>query len=390
MNLKITLSHHAEDLTRLREEWQALQTRSSARGIYLTWEWVSTWWAHFGADKQLWLLQARDAEGRLVGLAPLNLADYQPQLGSFEGRSWRQLQIIGTQHNCEHLGFLLEPGREAEIINAFIKMLKRHQRAWDVLHLAGLASDSPSLAMLQSLDIPWERSTKMIAPYIKLTNDWEEYFNRLGSLKRKAQRKRVRLLDKDFPENWAFEQITASHELRPTLDKLVELHQAVWEERGEPGAFGDPQRKAFLYALAERFLEAGWLRLYHVSLDREMTAVLYSYEYRGRVYDLVSGVNWDYRDYNVGHILTQYAIHNAVNNGVDEYDFLWGNEPYKYEWRAEDREHLSLTWFASPMARFQNIGFRAARKAKYRARKLLHDLKNPQSEPQRQPDPEIE
>lgn len=375
MNLTVTLSHQANDLTALREEWQALQARSSTSGIYQTWEWVSTWWAHFGEDKQLWLLQARDSQGSLVGLGVLVLDLYQPQLGSVDGRSWRQLEFPGARENREHLGFLLEPGLEAQILQAFIKSIRKQQRDWDVLRLSGIASDSPILATLESLNTSWERGESIVAPYIPLTGDWEEYVSRWGSNKRKSQRKRLRLLDADFPDNWSFQQVTQPQEIHPALDKLVDLHQAVWEERGEVGAFGDPQDKRFLYALAERFLAAGWLRLFHVTLDGTVVAVLYSYEHRGRVYDLVSGIDWDYRQYNVGHILTQLAIQNAVRNGVDEYDFLWGDEPYKYEWRAQDREHVTLIYFGSPIARLQHVGFKTARKAKHRAGKLLGDLK---------------
>lgn len=374
MNLTVALSHQANDLIDLREEWQALQERSSARGIYQTWEWVSTWWEHCGDDKQLWLLQARDDRGSLIGLGMLALDSHQPQLGSAEGRRWRQLEFIGARDNCEHLGFLLEPGEESRIVQAFMRAIKRRQRSWDALHLSGIPSDSALLGTLQRLDIPWQRGPSMIAPYIPLTDDWDEFFNRLSAPKRKAQRRRLRLLDKEFPDNWAFQQVTRPNELRPALDQLVRLHQAVWEDRGEAGAFGDPGRKEFVYALAERFLAAGWLRLYHVTIDGKMTAILFGYEHRGRVYDLVSGIDWDYRKYNVGHILTQLAIHNAVRNGVDEYDFLWGEEPYKYEWRAQDREHVTLICFASPIARMQHLGFKAARRAKRHARELLGQL----------------
>lgn len=364
MKVKISLSHRADDFALLREDWQALQSRTSVRGVYQTWEWVTMWWEHFGSDHQLWLLQARDSEGRLVGLGALGVARFQPHLGSVGGRGWRQLEFLGSRENSEHLGFLVEPEHEVAIVQGFIKFLARHQWGWDVLCLSGLVHDSPVLAALESLDIPWRRGASVIAPYIELTDDWDEYFSRLGSDKRKAQRKRVRWLDRDFPGCWTFEQVTQDNELRHTLDRLVELHQATWEERGEPGAFGDPSRKAFLYDVAEKLFAAGWLRLYRVTIDGHIAAVLFSYEYRGRVYDLVSGVDWGYRKYNVGHVLTQYAIHNAVNNRVDEYDFLWGEEPYKYEWRAQNREHVTLIWFASPLARVQHLGFEAARRAK--------------------------
>lgn len=38
--------------------------------IFSTWEWLSTWWKHFGEDKRLLLLLAKN-EDRIIGIAPL-------------------------------------------------------------------------------------------------------------------------------------------------------------------------------------------------------------------------------------------------------------------------------------------------------------------------------
>src|SRR5690606_15097206 len=100
-------------------------------GVYLTWEWVSTWWTNFHELGELWLLEARASDNRLVGIAPLMLALNQPMPGVV----WRQLQFISSPHHFDHLDFLIETGHEAEVINAFLAELQKHRTRWDVLSL---------------------------------------------------------------------------------------------------------------------------------------------------------------------------------------------------------------------------------------------------------------
>ena len=41
--------------------------------------------------------------------------------------------------------------------------------------------------------------------------------------------------------------------------------------------------------------------------------------------------------YSPGTLLIAYALEDAVSRGDSEFDFLRGNEPYKYRWGARDR-----------------------------------------------------
>ena len=41
-------------------------------------------------------------------------------------------------------------------------------------------------------------------------------------------------------------------------------------------------------------------------------------------------------------MLHAYAIRHAIANGMTEYDFLRGNEPYKYSFGCEERRIRSL------------------------------------------------
>src|SRR5688500_14148360 len=60
------------DFHAMEEAWNALVDASDSGSVFTTWDYLHTWWLHFGTreNRELLLLAAFDQE-RLVGLAPL-------------------------------------------------------------------------------------------------------------------------------------------------------------------------------------------------------------------------------------------------------------------------------------------------------------------------------
>ena len=56
----------------LKNEWNDLLSNSSSDSIFLTWEWVSTWWKYFHSNSAPWIITARHPDtNQLLGIAPL-------------------------------------------------------------------------------------------------------------------------------------------------------------------------------------------------------------------------------------------------------------------------------------------------------------------------------
>src|SRR5579863_5819033 len=77
-------------LQALRPEWNPLLERSRANCVFLTFEWLTTWWKHLAEGRKLEVLAARD-DGRLVGIAPLVLRRAQ-----YARMMPRVLEFLGT------------------------------------------------------------------------------------------------------------------------------------------------------------------------------------------------------------------------------------------------------------------------------------------------------
>jgi CelD/BcsL family acetyltransferase involved in cellulose biosynthesis len=72
--LHVTLVKDEESFLCLESEWDNLLTNSQANNIFLTWEWVNTWWKVYKQDFELYLIVVRDKEANLVGIGPFKLA----------------------------------------------------------------------------------------------------------------------------------------------------------------------------------------------------------------------------------------------------------------------------------------------------------------------------
>lgn len=101
------------------------------------------------------------------------------------------------------------------------------------------------------------------------------------------------------------------------------------------------------------FLKNGWLKLFYLVIEGDIKAVLFSYHHQGIAYDHISGRVYEDFRVPIGHVLTHFSIEHAIEQGLREYRFLWGDEEYKYSFGAEDRLLRTYELASSPWLKSQ-------------------------------------
>ena len=96
----------------------------------------------------------------------------------------------------------------------------------------------------------------------------------------------------------------------------------------------DPKVRAFHRAAAPALAAAGLLQLVIVRLDRRIVAVLHGFADRNRWYSYINGVDHQTPGQSFGTLAFACMIEAAVAAGASEFNFLRGEEPYKYAWGA--------------------------------------------------------
>lgn len=329
-----------KEIEALFAQWALLLTRSAQKNIFLTPEWLMTWWRIMEQKGQLYLLAVEDENEQLIGLAPLMIQS-KAWLG---GMSIRDVSFLGTDAACsDHLDFLSHRGKEEQVATAISRSLRENQEDWDVLNFSDLQANSPTLEILRrefAHDHIWSEKEGAACPYLPLIGSWQGYLADKSSNFRQKVRYKRRRFEKHTGGRLVL--CETSEQALKALEQLFALNPARFEAKGETSAFSQSTFQTFHLEIAQLFLSKGWLSLAYLEVDDEMAAILYNYHYNNKVFFYNTAFDPQWSKYGTGSILLAHSIEQAFAEGMEEYDFLRGAYPYKYEWTQSTRQNLNV------------------------------------------------
>ena len=81
----------------------------------------------------------------------------------------------------------------------------------------------------------------------------------------------------------------------------------------------------------------GWLQLAFLEVGGQKAAAYLNFDFNNQVWVYNSGLDFSFRELSPGWVLLGYLLKWANENQRSEFDFLRGNEDYKYRFGAVDR-----------------------------------------------------
>jgi len=337
--MQIQQIENAVDLDSLRDEWDSLLERSAANSVFLTWEWLRTWWKFLAENRKLSLIALRQ-DGELIALAPLGIRRASiRQLIPF-----RRVDFLGSGTvGSDYLDLIVRRGWEGEAMDALSHTLGRKR----MLELGQLRAGSQAIQLAGHLERRgWTTEvTKMgTCPFIDLRgHSWTSYLSSLSAEHRYNVRRKLNALAAHFEVT--FERVVDPEQCAPAMKVLIELHNKRWKEHGRSDAFHTEGHVFFHDEFAMRALRRGWLRLYVLRLDGRPASAIYALRYGPTFSFYQSGFDPQYSRYSVGVAGMALSIKSALEEGAEEYDFLHGNEGYKHHWAPEARDLWRLRMF---------------------------------------------
>ena len=162
----------------LRSEWTELAARN--RSIFKTWEWLSTWWDHFGLRRQLMVTVVR-SNGRLVGILPM----YR-----WQTRPLRVLRFLGHSVGDE-LGPICAPADRPLVARALRRVLEASR--WDLLLAEQIPADEHWSTVLGGRVLSLEGN-----PVLRFgAGGWEGFLRERSANFREQVRRRPRKLARE-------------------------------------------------------------------------------------------------------------------------------------------------------------------------------------------------
>ena len=351
----------------LREEWTHLLAASCADHLFLSWEWLYTWWTHLAGNRRLFLLAVR-RDGELIGLAPLAVTPGR----RISLAPLSSLAFLGTGSvGSDYLDLIAARGRESEVLDALASRAGGQRLALILNQVARPSSAAALTERLARRGWRWTERPKDVCPFIPLDGTtWASYLSGLSGHHRSNFRRRLANLERAFDVR--FERADSEAAREAALETLLELHRRRWDGRGGSTAFHSEALRNFHRAWTRVALARGWLRLFAMRLDGRPVGALYGFRYRETFGFYQIGFDPGYARHGIGQVMVGLAIKSAIEEGAREFDFLHGDERYKFDWARQVRE-LSRIEAYPPSGRGRIHGGLAAldRRARRAARRAL-------------------
>ena len=337
--LSIKKVNTQNEFSKLKEDWTSLLKKSRSDTVFLTWEWMYTWWECFMDNKQLFLLTVYDETEKLIGIAPLCM-DKKKLVGI---TALKYMRFLGTMPiSSDHLDFIINKGREVEVLKAIVDYLFQEIK-WDLCLLSNIPISSLTGKLLREImeNRPFQSEISQVCPYIPLPGQIEVFYSSLSRSRRNTIMRRRRNLQKNYN---SFKLVTCKNpdDIDDAMERLFKLHQKKWIEVKHKGNFARNEIRDFHKKVAGTFLNTDLLRLYFLRVQGKDVAALYTFKYNNRLFYYQGGWDPEWSKDRVGSILTNLVIEDAINKGYSEYDFLRGSEDYKTRLTNKKREEIDI------------------------------------------------
>jgi CelD/BcsL family acetyltransferase involved in cellulose biosynthesis len=317
------------DLVNTRFRWDDLLRHSIAfeARLFLSPEWVLTWWRHFGWGQPLFLVIAEKAQW--LAMAPLFVAP--SCLFPFA----RLVRFIGNG-NADYGDFLVRRGCEGTAV-AIWQWLFDHRDLWDVIALHELPQNSIAVQALRFMTLPdWMRvqvddgePCHRIPLFANESTNGQSWRERATKALQQQLRRRERQIARTFQAR--FGCVTDEGELPTMLAQLFALHRLRWGRLGQTGVFLSGRVRRFHAEFARLALRRGWLRLHWLTLNGVPAAIYYAFHCDGYAGFYTCGFHPAFSRYSVGKVLLAKVIDEAERDGAMMFDFMRGDESYKAE-----------------------------------------------------------
>lgn len=311
----------------VRQQWQELLGRSAVNNLYITPTWQELWWSAFQNGRSLAGFYLTDASGQVTALASLS-------------RCGDNFSFVGNSDTFDYNDFIIAPGTEPAFFPALLDAIDSGGRPQ--LDLFSVAEDSPTLAMLPdlarargySVDIAEED----VAPRLYLPSTWDEYLAGLSKKDRHELRRKLRRLEGH--DNWHWFCVSEPEDAKARTETFLHLMRGSDPAKAE---FLTPDREDFFRQLIAATAEQGWLRLFFMEMDDKPVAASLCLDYDDVRMLYNSGHDPEYRYYSVGLLLHSLCLRDSLELGYRYFDFLRGNEPYKYRLGGSDHRLYRIT-----------------------------------------------
>lgn len=359
-----------DDVT--RATWDRLAAANPWATPFSGWAFQRAWWDAYGAsahDQTLIVTAASGSAGGreagdVVAVVPLmHRHEVEPddaatasKIRHTDGRPLTPVPptakavFFGASYHADYATILAAPADMPAVAAAVVDHLAlapdeadpSHPAPWDVVDLRRLRCGDPAADALaaafgaREISDGWTLNLERedVCPVVTFPAgvDFDGYLATLDKKARHEIRRKFRRA-----EAAGEVRLTPSADPLADLEDFIELHQRRWGDEGlfPPTPGGDASR-VFIRRLFEECGGDGPVRLSFLTVGERRIAAGIHVATGDTWMFYNAGIDPDARELSPGVVLAACYVRAALEVGMRRFDFLRGDEPYKYEWGSHD------------------------------------------------------
>ncbi len=322
--MQITVISNYDEFLGLEDAWKNVFERCDTDNIFISWEWCSLWWKHFGRNQRLMILVIKD-RAETVGIAPLMSAG-----GNFFSLGKPVISFMGGEL-ADYIDFLVLRNNKEVIMTIMDFLLKF--AGWGLVDLRRIPEYSPNLIAveecLSGLGCDYVVRKSSTSPAVKITGRWDDYYKSLSKGLRQDIRTTLNKLkligDVKFVNYNAYT-------FKEALDTLFELHGKRQDYKLGQSLFDIQSNRDFFHELALAFIKPGWIDISALKIKDRVISIAFAFRHKEIFYYWVPAFDTEFIKYSLSKVHIQNLLKSCFEQNYTEFDFMRGDEEYKFKW----------------------------------------------------------
>ncbi|MDQ3006703.1 MAG: GNAT family N-acetyltransferase [Chloroflexota bacterium] len=336
-------------------DWNKLVEQSIADTPFSRYEYLNEWWKTLGGGEwtgkdgegerisPLLVLVSATENDQLIGLAPLFITEYDGQqalmlVGSIEISDYLDL-IVREQDLPRFLSGLfdfLDSSNDSatDLSNTGAREPRPYQ--WTAVDWYNIPDSSPTRAALMAEfeKRGWQYHAEIYrpTPRIALNGSFEEYLARIDKKQRHEIRRKMRRAA-ESELNVRFMIVDINADIETEINAFFHL----MTQDPNKANFLTPLMREQMTVTIRTAFEQGYLWLAFLEIGGVKVAASLNFDYKNKLWGYNSGVSREHMELSPGWVLLAHTIQWCCENNRYEFDFMRGDEEYKYRFGGVNR-----------------------------------------------------
>jgi len=342
------LASKQSEFLQLQSDWERLFEENPRHSPFLAWGWVNAWLRHIARPHELQIIYLKDADGIVQFILPLHR-----QIGKFGIKSRKIVLVCNYGLECsDSLGCLCAPDRENQSARLTADAIRHIYGRNHVISLGFLDStaDFPGRLndAMQSADRLVRVRPDAVCPAFHFPGSWDEYLGQLSYKFRSQVRRSCRQFGgDDQPE---LKRVDAA-DVGAFVRDLIRLNRSRLSDKGDSSSLEDGVLRTFFEEAMSYMSSHGIAWMDAIVQDHEVLGSALHFVHGDTIYYYMGGFDDKIGKLQPGTALLATVMQRGIDNGFRRFDFLRGDEAYKYRWNATAVSTHDVTIYPRGMLR---------------------------------------